>query len=260
MRTGEHPTRRQDPPLPYQPVAPRQRLSWREAILLSWYQLRLLNGWLFFLMLLGFLAAGLIFWIWLRWSGPQGVSLALTLSRFVLESGAGLLAGVLSSALVAGDPLLEVSMATRGGVSSLLLWRGLLTFVILLCCSAAYLAWTLFNGLSYAHQQNPLFFLLLWLAPVLLLGLLGLCGSLATRNAALGMVIAVLPLMGELFFHGYLLPIQGTHPFFIPYTIWQANAPDWWLNRLTLPGLALLLAAWCWWWLKREERLLSDAR
>lgn len=251
-RTGQAPR--------YQPVEPRQHLSLREAALLICYQVRLLNAWLFFLMLLGFLASGALFWCWLRLPDAQGARLALTLSRFVLESGVGLLAGMLASALVAGDPLLEVSMATHGGVFRLVLWRSLLSFVLLLGCSAVYLGWTLLNGLAYAQQQNALFLLLLWLVPVLLLGMLGLGGSLVTGNSALGLVIAALPLAGELIFHGYFLPIQGTHPFFIPYTLWRPEASDWWANRLSLLGLALLLAAGNWWYLRREERLLSDAR
>jgi hypothetical protein len=88
------------------------------------------------------------------------------------------------------------------------------------------------------------------------MGMLGLFGSLSTRNAALGMLIATVPLGGALLGQLYLLPIQAAHPFIIPYTYWgEQDAPDWWTNRLTLLGIALALAAWNWWLLQREECL-----
>jgi hypothetical protein len=176
-----------------------------------------------------------------------------------MEPGAGLLAGMLASSLIIGDPLLEVMMATYTGLSRVVIWRSLLTFSVLLCCSVAYLAWSLSNGIFYARQQGPLFFLLVWLAPVLVTGMLGLFGSLVPRNTALGMVIAAMPLMGALLGQQYLNPIQATHPFILPYTYWGAqDAPDWWTNRLTLLGIALVFTVWNWWLLRREERLLNS--
>lgn len=260
MQTSERRMVKSDSSLRYAPVAGPRRLPLCEAVLLLGYHLRLLNWWLFVLTLLGFLAAGFLTWLQMRLGGAQGTGNALAIARFVLESTTGLFAGMLASSLVVGDPTLEVSMATRSGVSSLVSWRGALTFVLLLVSSAAYLAWTLASEVNYASQQSPLALLLLWLAPVLLMGVLGLFGALATRNAALGTLIATLPLAGAHFFRGYLIPIASTHPFFLPYTSWNADAPDWWTNRLTLLLIALLLVACNWWWLRREERLLADAR
>lgn len=260
MQTSEKSTLQNRSALPYAPIETRQRIPVREAVLLIFYHLRLLNWWLFLLMAFGFLGAAALLGLQVRAGGAQGMSNALQFSQFVMEPGAGLLVGMLASSLIVGDSLLEVTMATRTGISGVVIWRYLLTLVILLGCSAAYLAWSLDNGISYARQQSPLFLLLVWLAPVLVMSMLGLFGSLAARNAALGTVIAALPLAGELFFHGYLLPMQATHPFIIPYTSWGANAPDWWINRLTLLGCALLLAAWNWWLLRREERLLGNLR
>jgi hypothetical protein len=260
MRTSEKTMLRETSSWHYVPISAQRRLPLREAILLASYHLRLLSRWLFLLMLLGFLGFAGLCWLQLHAGTAQGTSSALELSQFVLESGAGLLAGMLASSLIVGDSLLEVTMATRAGIFSVVIWRSLLTFFFLLCCSAGYLAWSLGNGMNYASQQSPLALLLTWLAPVLVMGALGLFSALATRNAALGLVIAALPLGGAHFFHGYLLPIQAAHPFFIPYTSWASDAPDWWANRLELLGIALVLALCNWWWLRREERLLSDAR
>jgi hypothetical protein len=242
----------------YAPLSVKQRLPVREAILLARYHLRLLNWWLFCLMVLGFLGACALLWLELRPGGPMSLGHAISLSQFVLESGAGLVAGMLTSSLIVGDPVLEVTMTTRAGIYRVLLWRYLLTLCILLLCSTLYLTWSLWNGVSYAVQQNALFILLVWLAPVLVMSMLGLLGSLITRNAALGAVIAAIPLMAAIFMHDILLAIPAIHPFFIPYTYWGHDAPDWWTNRLALLGVALALAAWTWYWLRREERLLGN--
>jgi hypothetical protein len=83
-------------------------------------------------------------------------------------------------------------------------------------------------------------------------------GALITRNAELGMVLAMLPLAISLFLYTKLLPIQATHPFLLSYTYSGGQgASDWWINRLTRLALALVLAFCNWWWLQREERLLG---
>jgi hypothetical protein len=122
--------------------------------------------------------------------------------------------------------------------------------------SAIYLGWSLLNGVIYMKEQGPLFLLLMWLAPVLIMSMLALLFSLLTRNAALGLVIAVVPLAGALFLQVYLLPVQELHPFLIPYTLSGYAAPDWWVNRLTLLAIGLVLGGLNWWTLRHEERLL----
>lgn len=237
----------------------KQRLSLREALLLARYHGRLLNWWLFLLMALGFLAVGFLAWLQMRAGGSQGLSHADTLSQFVMGPGAGLLAGMLASSLLVGDPLLEVLISTHTGISGAALWRASLTFGLLLLCSAVYLAWSLAHGISYARQQSSFFFLLLWFVPVLLMSMLGLFGSLLTRNAALGMVIATVPLAGSLLLAPVLLPIQEAHPFLVSYTFSGGqDASDWWINRLTLLGIAVVFATWNWWLLRREERLAGN--
>lgn len=64
--------------------------------------------------------------------------------------------------------------------------------------------------------------------------------------------------MAALFMHDELLAIPAVHLFFIPYTYWGHDAPDWWINRLALLAIALTLATWNWYWLRREERLLGN--
>ena len=259
MQISEKSAMRCTSPLQYEPIPAQQHMPLREIPLWIFYHLRLLNWWLFLLMLFGFLGAGGLVWLQLHTGGSQGLSHAAELSRFVMEPGTGLLAGMLASSLLVGDPLLEVMMATHAGIYRVLIWRYLPTFFILLLCSAAYLAWSRGLGISYARQQSPLFLLLVWLVPVLVMSMLGLFGALATGNAALGMVIAAVPLAGPLLLYEKLLSIQATHPFFLSYTYSGGqDAPDWWTNRLALLGVALVLAIGNWWFLRREERLLGS--
>jgi hypothetical protein len=261
MPTGKKPALQSASSLRYVPKSAPSQRAWREAILLARYHVRLLNWWLLLLVALGFLGAGFLVWLPLHAGGAQGQSQAMGLSQFVLEPCAGLLAGMLASSLIVDDPLLEVTMVTRIGIYRLVLWRALLTFLLLLCCSAAFLAWSLANSISYARQQSPLSLLLLWLAPVLVMGMLGLFGSLVTRNAALGLVMAAVPLAGSLFLYQKLVSIPATHPFFISYTSSGGqDASDWWINRLTLLGIAVVFAVWNWWLLRREERLLGSGQ
>jgi len=249
------------PVLRYSP-SPRsapQRAPLREAVLLVRYHLRLLDRWPFALMALAFLGCALLAWAQAQSGTAQGLSTANDLSRFVLEPGAGLFAGVLAGSLVVSDPLLEATMATPTGIHGVVIRRFLLTLVILLVCSVAYLAWSLGAGITYARQQSPLYLLLVWLVPVMLMGMLGLFGSLITRNAALGMALAAVPLAGSLFLYAPLLPIQAAHLFFVTYTYSGGqDASDWWANRLSLLAVAMALAVANLWLLHREERLLAS--
>lgn len=245
------------------------RIPLREALLLGKYHLRLLNWWLFLLMFLGFLGSCGLFWLVMHSGTTVAISNGNEFSRFVLESGAGLIAGLLTSSLVIGDPLLEVTMATHSGIYRVLAWRYLLTLSIVLLCSAAYLAWSLAWGTIYTVPQSALTLLFVWLAPVFAMSTLGLLGALLTRNAALGAVIAVVPLAIALFLHDDLLAIAATSAFwrplilwfFVPFTLWGYNMPTyWWLNRALLIGTGLILALCCWHLLRREERLLGNLR
>lgn len=242
----------------YRPVAASQRLPLREAVLLVSYHLRLLNWWLFVLVFLGVVCFGGLLWLELFAGGPNHVANANGISRFVMESGAGLCAAMLTSSLLVGDPLLEVIMATRTGLYRLVGWRYLLAFCLLLLCFAMYLAWSLANGSNYTKGQTPLSLLLVWLVPVLVMSLLSLFGSLATRNAALGMLIGSLPLIAGPFLYNDLFSLAPARLFVLPYTFWGYNAPDWWANRLTFLIIALVLIVWDWWWLRHEERLLGN--
>lgn len=243
----------------YKPGTVQQHMPWREVILWITYHLRLLNWWLFLLMLLSFLVTAGLAWIQLQAHSAQELSVALTLSLFMLEPGAGLFAGVFASSLIIDDPLLELLLTMQAGIYRVVIWRFSLIFCLSICCAAIYLRWTLANRMHYAYQQAPLFFLLLWLSPVLTMSMLGLLGALITRNAALGVTLAAFPLLSALFLQARLNDIQAIHPFIISYTYWgEQDAPDWWLNRFTLLAIALILAIWNCWWLSRAEHLLRD--
>ena len=266
MATDERVAAKSFSSLRYAPAIEQQRLSLHDATLLAFYHLRLLNWWLFLLMLFGFVGMGALVWLQLRIGGAQGQSNAIELSLFVIEAGAGLFAGVLTSSLIVNDPALEVTMVTRAGIHKVTAWRYLLTLFLLLLYSAAYLVWSLAHQISYAKQQSLLFLLLLWLVPVLLMSMLGLFGSLITRNAPLGMAIAAIPLGGSLFLYEKLYPIQAARAFFLAYTYLHhaysggQDVPDWWTNHLVLLEIALLFAAWNWWLLHREEHLLGNGQ
>src|SRR5258708_14635096 len=178
-----------------------RRMPLREALLLGIYHMRLLNWWLFLLMFLGFLGSCGIFWLTVRSGNPGAIDRGNEFSRFVLETGAGLVAGLLSSFLVVGDPLLELMIATREGIYKVLGWRLLLTLLILLLCSSAYLTWSLSWRAAYTVPQTFFSVLFVWIAPVFTMSMLGLLGSLLTRNAPLGAVIAAVPVMIALFMH-----------------------------------------------------------
>ena len=245
----------------YVPAQEQRQRPWREVLLLACYHIRLLNWWLLLLVALGFLGSSFLVWLPLHAGSAQALSQARSLCQFVLEPGVGLLAGLLASSLIANDPLLELTMPTQAGIARVVFWRAVLTFILLWCCSAAFLSWSLANGISYTRQQSLLSLLLVWLAPVLVMGMMGLLGSLLTRNAALGLVLAAVPLAGSLFLYVKLVSIPATHPFFISYTFSSGqDAPGWWTNRLTLLGIAVLLAAWNWWLLRREEHLLGSGQ
>lgn len=261
MPMSEQPTLPRAASFHYAPTVPQRQRLWREALLLARYHTRLLNWWLVLLMALGFLGAGFLAWLPLHAGGAEALSQASALCQFVLEPGAGLLAGMLASSLIANDPLLEVTIATRSGIARVVLWRALLTFFWLLCCSAVFLAWSRAYGISYARQQSPLYLLLVWLAPVLVMGMLSLFGALLTRNAALGLVIATVPLAGSLLLYAKVVSIPTTHPFFLSYTFSGGqDAPDWWTNRLTLLLIAGVFAVWNGWLLRREEHLLGNGQ
>ncbi|GHO47834.1 hypothetical protein [Ktedonospora formicarum] len=247
-------------PLGYDSSPSSHAMPWREYVLLACYHLRLLNWWLYALMLLGFLGSCAIFWLQIRTGTIESIHQGDSLSRFILETGAGLISGALASTLVIGDPLLEISMATRTGILRILLWRYLLTCLTLFVCSVAYLGWTLHFGATYTQQQSPLSLLLVWLAPVALLSMLSMLGAFFTCNATLGATLSIIPLVADVFLHDELLSIAAMRPIFIPYTYWAHDAPDWWVNRLTLLGIAGTLALCSWWRLRHEEHLLSDAR
>jgi hypothetical protein len=249
------------PPIQYESLSTQQRLTLHEAALMFSYQLRLLNWWHFLLMAFGFCGCGLLAWIQLHFGGTQGLSHAIGLSQFMIEPGAGLFAGIFASSLIVGDPLREVLITTQTGISKITIWRYQLVFFILLCYSTTYLIWSLDNGIAYMKHQNLLVLLMLWLAPVSIMSMLGLLGSLATRNASLGLVIAAIPLASSLFLYDVFAPNQAIHPFFISYTYSGGqDAPDWWINRLALLGVALAFATINWCLLRREESLLDPGQ
>src|SRR5215475_10504469 len=117
MPTGEKTARPCASSFRYAPRPTSSQRAWREAILLASYHLRLLNWWLLLLVALGFLGSSFLVWLPVHAGGAEAQGQATALSQFVLEPGAGLLAGMLASSLIANGPLLDVTMATRTGIA-----------------------------------------------------------------------------------------------------------------------------------------------
>jgi hypothetical protein len=220
----------------------------REAALLARYHLRVLGRAPLLLILLGFLGFAILLWF-----QAHDLRIGLELSLFVLEPFAALIAAMIGSALIINDPDLELLITTRTELVTLVIWRWLLSFIPLLICSTTFLIWSLANGIEYTASKIPL----IWLAPVLVMSMLGLLGSLLTRSATLGMTLAALPWAGSLFLSTPLAQWLATHWFFISETYSEGpNSPHWWMNRLTLLGCTLIFAVWNGWLLRREERLV----
>ncbi len=224
-------------------------IPWREAVLLARYHVRILNWWIFGLMLLGFGGFAIL---------SRNPDLQGEICRFVMEPYVGLLAALLGSSLIMGDPILEVILVTRTGGAGVVIGRFLLSFFLLALCSAGFLAWSLSSGMNYARQQNLGLLLLLWLAPMSLMVMLGVFGALSTRSPALGLTLALLPLATSLFLATPLSSWRVARWFFVTYTYSAgADAPDWWINRLVLLGCALLLVIGTSWLLQHDEHLVN---
>jgi hypothetical protein len=237
----------------------RRHLSLRDTVLLAYYHLRMLHWWLYLLMGLGFLGACVLYWMMVRINTYQGIANGNEISRFVMESGVGLIAGALTSFLIIGDPMTELESTTRSGMSRVFIWRYLLTLGIMLLCALIYIGWTLHFGASYTSQQNIVFFISLSFVPVLLLSMLALLGAILTRSATIGALIPGVLLIGNLFLHDEMLSTTWLRPFFIPFAIWDYDSSDWWNNRITLLIIGLVLACLCGWLLThREDKLLGS--
>src|SRR5260370_36643478 len=103
------------PAVEYSGVTASPRISWREAILLATYHIRLLNWWLFLLMALGFAGSCGVFWLTAHTGTPVALGRGNELSRFVLESGAGFVAGTLTSFFVGGGSMAGMMVPTTAG-------------------------------------------------------------------------------------------------------------------------------------------------
>lgn len=221
----------------------------REAALLARYHLRVLGRGSILLILLGFLGFAILLWIQVH--DPR---ISLELSLFVLEPFAALIAAMIGSTLISNDPCLELLITTRAELLTLIIWRWLLNLIPLLICSTTFLIWSLANGIEYTASKIPL----IWLAPVLVMSMLGLLGSLLMRSATLGMTLAALPWASSLFLSTPLAQWPATHWFFVSETYSEGlHSPYWWMNRLTLLGCTLIFAVWNGWLLRREERLVQ---
>ena len=243
----------------YSPSENKRRLSASDALRYAYYHARMLHGWLYGLMFLGFLGACTLCWIILKTEGSDAIRSESTLSRFVLESGVGLFAGALTGFLVIGDPLLELEIPTVTGIGRVFTWRYLLTVASIVCCALVYLWWSLYEGAQYAAQQNIVFFVLLIGVPLLTMSMIALFCALLLRNATSGALFPGMLLIADMLLYSFFLTKSWSRLLFIPYTIWGYNAADWLNNRLTLLAIGIALACISGWLLtRREERLLGS--
>jgi hypothetical protein len=233
------------------------RVTFPDMVALVGYHLRVLNWWILLLSMGGFVLGGGMVWFALHSGSAFSPSSVAGLSRFLLETGAGTIAGILGSWLILGDPALELLLVRRQGIGGIVVWRVLLLVLLLLLFSTGFLAWSLVLGVQYGAHPTLAWFFFLWLAPVAFLGTMGWILALLMRNASLGTVFIGLSVACATVLKDFVLTHEWLRLFYIELTVYEPAAPDWWWNRLVLMSSALLLALASWWWLRSEERLLG---
>ncbi len=231
--------------------------NWRERLLLAFYHLRVLKPFSLLLIVAGFVGAGAVLWVITLNGRPISLSYGNEFSRFVMESGAALIAGISASTLIVGDSALEMLLASRQGIQHILMWRAIVSWLFLGILTAAFFIWSSILHIHYTPHDSALVLFSTCAVPVFLLSMIALGGALLTKSSALGAVLAGLVLMIQLLAKDYILVNTASSLFFIPLTLFRPDSPIWWWNRLVLLGCGAVIAIWCLFWLRCEERLLG---
>jgi hypothetical protein len=169
-----------------------------------------------------------------------------------LEAFAPLAAGVLVATIAARDDALELQLTvatpyrrTAGRrIGLLLLWTALIE-------TATMLAIEVF--LPWAAPKQGIEYIAAWAAPLLWLSAAGALLALLLRSrATAGAVLGVI-WIAQLALYGYFLTNDWLRPWFLFATLYSANAPFWWANRLELLLAAVVFFAAAWFYLRNAE-------
>lgn len=176
-----------------------------------------------------------------------------------LEMAAPLAAGIGAASLVGRDPAAELLLTMPTAYRSVLLrrlgvtvgWTALVA--VLLAGSLLATGW----WARWPANHGALLGQLTWLAPTVGLAALGFLAAAAFRApAAAGGLVAICWVFQQLF-AGAAQEQHWSRLLYLFATTRGAVPADWTANRLTLIGVAAVLAALAWLLLGRSERLLQ---
>jgi hypothetical protein len=208
-----------------------------------------------FLVVLSFVASGLILWIMTVIHYP--ILYRDELSRFILESGAGLIACMLGSTLLVNDAALELLLASRQGCWKIVIERTLLLWIILSVIAVCFVGWTSALGIQYSSYDTPWRLFCMWFVPTWLFTMLSLMASLLAKNSSMGGVLSGILLLLELIMKDFFLNTSSLLLIFVPISMWKPDSHLWWSSRALLFGLGALIVLGIWRWIRREEHLLD---
>lgn len=167
-----------------------------------------------------------------------------------------LLAGVLASGLVVGDPALELVLSVSWSPFRAL--AGRLAALLVMVAAAALifelLAWVL--GVLPARLAGPLGWIPPWLPAALALGALGSLVSLAARDRTVGALVAGTVWVAEFLAGDAMLGTPWLEPFYLFMAVRAPTGAPVPANMLALAGLAAVFTAACAPLLRRPERYL----
>lgn len=177
---------------------------------------------------------------------------------YVLESGIALVAGILTSSAVTGDPAREMLVCSQRGVRRIVWGRIILSLLLLACTATCFLLLSLTLRIHYSTHDTLILLFALWLIPSFLSSMIGLLGAMLTKSSALGSTFVGFFLLLPHFARDIIMNNPVLQLFCIPLTLFQASTNLWWWNRLTLLGGSLLLLLVALWMMKRDELLIES--
>jgi hypothetical protein len=190
----------------------------------------------------------------------SGVSYRISeFGNYVLETGVPLLAGILTSSTLMGDPVREMLICNRQGLRRIIVVRLFLSLALLAIFATTFLFWSLALGVRYTEREESLVQLFaLWLIPTFLASTVGLLGAMFTRSSALGGAIVGFFLLLPHFARVIIMENPLLQLFTVPITLFDPQSTLWWQNRLTLLATGCILLLLGLWWMRKEQRLVES--
>jgi hypothetical protein len=223
----------------------------RSNILLQ--ELRILDWWIF---LFPWLIAALFVGVTCLMTGKHvNNQFLIDLVVGSVEACIPLIAGVAATALTAKDPALELLLTYPTEYRKLVFFR--LGVLLVWTAFVELIATTILSSLQpqILASQKPLWLLhLTWIAPLLWWIALGALSALLLKSRAMGGAVVGSLWIIQLSFHGYFVAHQWSRSWFLFATLFSAHEAYWLANRLIVSGLALILFAITWCYLRNTER------